>query len=300
MPFVPLTSDGLTIACFLVDHDWPGQFSVSYFFGGDVAAGLSNRESRRPEAEALLLSVALKIVAEEDEAQALRHTLATLGKGWVGLPLLADQFLGADYASTDARAHHAQRLIDLSDPMIVAHDAALIADHTYAPLVVGHITQLPELEPLNGTSALCAATLTEDSPWEFRIGVHPSIMAAIVTGTWPAELVPDWQRRPTQAPVHGLEFGRIGHQREQTIAQEERALTWTAEAGFTLAGKTELATLLGFFLASRGTWTPFDASLWFTPGTPTAEAPHAILSPASPVASVVASGAAAYRGGILA
>lgn len=274
MPFVSLTSDDLTIACFLVEHDWPGQFSVSHFFGGDVAAGLSNRESRRPEGEAMLLSVALKIVAEETDAQALRHTLATLGKGWVGLPLLADQFLGADYASTAARTYHAQRLIDLTDPLIVAHDATLAPDHIYAPLVVGHITQLPELEPLSGKDAMCSATLTEDSPWEFRVGVHPTIMAAIVSGTWPASLQPDWQRRPTQAPVHGLKFDRIGLQREQTIAQEERALTWTAEVGFTLTSKAELATLLGFFIASRGTWTPFDAPLWFEPGTPTAEAPH--------------------------
>ncbi len=271
MPFATLTSDGLSILCLLVDHDWKEtQFAVSHYFPDDITAGLSNRESRRPEAEALLLSVGIKIIADSDEAQDLRQTLATLGKGWVGVPLLNDQFLGADYATAGARAYAPQRFLDLTAPAIVADGDSLTAEHTYAPLVVGHITELPPIEPISGTAALCAATLTEDSPWDFRLGIN----ATIAAGTWPEVLLPDWSTPPTQTPVHGLEFARIGLQREQTIAQEERAFVWASESSFTLADKTELATLLGFFLASRGRWTPFDGSLGFTPGTPTAEAPN--------------------------
>jgi hypothetical protein len=272
--FVPLSSDALDIVCFLVEHDWQTKFSVSHFFPADVTAGLSGRENRTPEAEALLLSVGLRIWAEETEAQALRQTLATLGKAWVGVPLLADQFLGADKATPGARIYAPQRLLDLTSPAIVAADATLVADHTYAPLVVGHITDLPKLEPASGALALCSAILTEDSPWAFRIGVPAAILAALLAGTWPVALLPDWSSPPTQTPVHGLDFARIGQQREQTIADEERAFTWTAEAGFTLCDKTDIATLIAFFLLCRGLSSPFDASLWFTPGTATAEAPH--------------------------
>lgn len=270
MPLSTLTSDGLSIACLLFEHDWHTEYAVSHFFPTDIAEGLSGRESRRPEAEALLLTVGVKIWAQDDEAQALRQALATLGTGWVGVPLLADQFLGADVATTGARIYAPQRYIDLTVPAIVAADAALTADHVYAPLVVGHITELPSIEPAAGALALCGLTLTEDSPWAFRIGINASVAATL----FPAALEPDWSSLPTQQPVHGLSFERIGRQREQTIAGEERALVWTCQADFTLTDKTEIATLLAFFLANRGSWGSFAAPLWFTPGTETGDAPH--------------------------
>ncbi len=276
MPFQTLSSDGLSITCFLVEHDWQTAFTVSHFFPVDIAEGLSARENRAPQAEAMLLSVGLQIWAESDEAQALRQALATVGTAWVGLPLLADSFVGSDYAVAGARVYEAARLIDLTAPAIVDPTAvSLTAGHTYAPLVVGHITQLPQIEPASGTLALCSAVLTEDSPWTFRVGINAAVVATLSAGTWPAALSPDWSSPPTQTPIAGLKFDRIGQQREQTIADQESALRWTCDAGFSLCDKTELATLLGFFLLSRGPWSPFAAPLWYTPGTPTAEAPHA-------------------------
>lgn len=270
MPFSTLSSDGLSITCFLPEVDWQAKFAVSFFFAGDVTAGLSDRESRTPEAEALLLTLTATVAAEDAEAQALRQVFATLGKGWVGFPLLADSFLGAEAATSGARAFTPQRLLDLTVPAIVPNSGPLDPAHTYAPLVVGHITELPPLVPLSGALALCAVTLTEDSPWEFRLAAA----LAPAAGAFPAALLPDWTSPPTQTPVHGLEFGRIGQQREHTIAGEERAFRWTVEAGFTLVDKTEIATLIGFFAVCRGQWAPFTAPLWFTPGTATAEAPH--------------------------
>lgn len=276
MPFQTLTSDSLSIVCLLVDHDWETQFSVSHYFPVDVTEGLSARENRLPQAEAMLLSVSVQIFADADEAQALRQTFATLGKSWVGLPLLADSFLGGDYATAGARVYEAQRLINLTHPAIVdPSTTTLNAGDTYAPLVVGHITELPQIAPLNGTLAVCAAVLTEDSPWTFRIGINSAVVATLTAGTWPAALSPDWSSAPTQTPVAGLKYERIGSQREQTIADEESAFRWTCDTTFTLCTRTELATLLGFFLVSRGPWQPFASPLWYTPGTPTAEAPHA-------------------------
>lgn len=270
MPFTSLSSDGLAIACLLFEHDWTTALTVSHFFPTNIVDGLSGRESRRPEAEALLLTLGVQIWAEDDEAQALRQALATLGTGWVGVPLLADQFLGADYGAAGARIYTAQRLINLTSPAIVAAGSALNAGDTYAPLVVGHITELPEIQPPSGALALCQLTLTEDSPWAFRVGLNATHAATV----FPTALEPDWTSPPTQQPVHGLSFERIGHQREQTIAGEERALVWTCKARFALLSKTEIATLLAFFLATRGSWGAFSAPLWFMPGTETGEAPH--------------------------
>lgn len=271
MSVTTLASDGLSIQCLLFEHDWNTEFAVSHFIPTDIAEGLSGRESRRPEAEALLLTVGVKIWAEDDDAQTLRQTLATLGTGWVGVPILADQFLGADVAAAGARIYAPQRYINLTTPAIVAADASLNAGDTYAPLVAGHITELPSIEPAAGGLALCGLTLTEDSPWTFRIGINAILGSPTA---WPEALEADWSSPPTQQPVHGLNFERIGRQREQTIAGEERALVWTCTAGFTLTDKPEVATLLAFFLANRGSWGAFAAPLWFTPGTGTGDAPH--------------------------
>lgn len=271
MPFATLTSDGLSIACFLAPHDWNKALSISHYFPTDLIAGLSNRESRRPEAEALLLTAAVKLRVKADEAQALRQQLATLAAGWVGLPIWGDRFLGADKAVFGARLYAPQRLIDLTAPEIVASTASLHATHTYAPLLVGHITDLPALAPIAGGAADCVFTMTEDSPWAFRIGAQ----IAPAAGTWPATLRPDWNSPPSEQPARALKFERIGMQREQTIAGLESAFVWKSEATFRAFDRASASTLLGFFIACRGRWQPFDAPLWFTPGTPTAEAPHA-------------------------
>lgn len=271
MPFVTLQSEGLSIVCFLVEHDWETKFSVSHYFPAAITAGLTNREERVPQAEAMLLTVGVDILAEAEEAQALRETFATLGKSWVGVPILADAFLGADSANPEYRIYAPQKLLDLTAPAIVPATATLVPDHEYAPLVVGHVTELPDLNPLSGNLAVCPMTLTEDSPWAFRVGAF----TAVSPGTWPDILIPDWSSAPTQTPVSGLEFGRIGLLREQTIAHEEMAFQWTVESTFGLSGKREISTLVAFFASSRGPYLPFDASLWFTPGEATATAPHA-------------------------
>lgn len=270
MPFVTLNSDGLSIVCALVAPDLSRPASLSFYFPADITDGLSGRESRRPEAESQLLTLAHRLELADAAAQELRQTLATLGKSWVGVPIYLDTFLGADAAVAGKRTFAPQRLIDLTVPAIVAADAVLDGAHLYAPLVVGHLTDLPELEPLDAGRSLCEFVLTEDSPWEFRIGSA----VAPAAGTFPASLLPNWLTPPTQTPEHGLQFGRIGQQRERTIEGEERATRWRCDAGFWLKSKTEIATFLGFFIASRGQWAPFDAPLWYQPGVATAQAPH--------------------------
>jgi hypothetical protein len=267
MTFTTLSSETLQIVCFLPEADWSKSISISHSFAGDVTEGLSNREGRRPRAEQQMLSAGVMLTLAGDEAQELRNTLATLGKSWVGVPLWVDKFIGADYAG---RIYDARKLIDLTISSIVSASSTLDATHIYAPLLVGHITSLPDIEPINGTLAQCRFTLTEDSPWDYRIGISTTATA----GVWPSSLLPNWSSPPTETPVSGLTFDGIGQQRERVIGNEEAAFRWTSKAGFTLLSKAEIATLLAFFVASRGQWQSFTAPFWYKPGTATANAPH--------------------------
>jgi hypothetical protein len=270
LSFPILYSDSLSIICLLTPADWSMDVSVSHLFAARVTSGLSDREDRVPEAEQMLLTAFCGISAEGSEAQALRNMLATLGTGWVGYPLWMDQFSG----DSAPKCYAAQRIIDLTAPAILAAGATLDSSHTYAPLLVGHITELPPIRPSDGDdAATCEFTVTEDSPWDFRIG--PAVSMEI--GTWPTALSPDWSDAPVETPVRELEFERIGYLRQQVIGQQERALRWTSKAGFTMLSGEEIGTLIGFYSACRGPWKPFDSAFWYTPGDPTQNAPHSSM-----------------------
>lgn len=265
MSIVTLSSDGLDIACVLFEHDWKAASSISHRFPCSITAGQSGREGRRPKDEALRFSVAVHLTLDDDDAQEFRQFLATLGTGWVGIPIWRDKRLGVDWAN---RIYDPQRLIDLTVPAILATGAELDDTHLYAPLVVGHIDELPELSAVTNHLTEFTFTLTEDSPWAFRVGIN----AAGVAGTWP-DIDPDWSESPVDQPDKPLAFSQIGEQRERNIDDEEIAFRWGQQARFTLVGNAEVRDLLAFFVASQGPRRAFSSPWWLTPGTPTAEAP---------------------------
>lgn len=269
MSIVTLTSDGLDIACVKFLHDWSVKLSINYRFPGELTSGLSGREERRPGDEALRLTAGVRLSLEPAEADALRQFFATVGKGWIGIPLWNDVMTGAEWAAGQA-IHAPQRLLDLTGDVIVEASAGLEPENLYAPLLVGHIDELPTLELFDDTRADVAFTLFEDSPWAFRIGIN----SAGTAGLWPSALVPDWTSPPRDVPAHGLTFAPLGEGRERTIDGEERAFRWSQDAEFWLNGRGEVRTLLAFFLASQGQRQPFVAPWWFKPGTATAETPH--------------------------
>lgn len=267
MPISTLTSDGLSIACLLLQHDWTARLSVAHNFPVNVTRGVSGREGRSPGDEALRFTAAVHLQLEPTDADALRQKLATLGKGFVGIPLWMDQLLEADWSTA---IYDPERLIDLTSPAIVNKGSSLTSGHTYAPLLVGHIDELPPLTPLDDQHCELTFTLIGDAPWDLRIGIN----ATGTSGTWPASLVPDWTSSPVDTPEHGLRFEQVGDQRERTIEGEEQAFRWSQEADFWLSSRTEVRTLLAFFLASQGPRMAFDQPWWFKPGTATAETPH--------------------------
>ncbi len=267
MAIVSLTSDGLTIACLFLNHDWSAQLSVSHVFRGTIDAGVSGREGRRPGDEAFRLTAAVHLQLDPAEGTALRQTLATLAEGYVGVPLWNDVLLEADWST---RVYEAERIVDLDSPIILAKDAILTAGRHYAPLLVGHIDELPTITPIDDTHCELSFTVVGDAPWEFRIGINGTAS----TGLWPSTLVPDWTSSPTDTPEHGLRFDQIGDQRTRTIEGQERAFRWNQEAEFWLTSRTEVRTLLAFFLVSQGQRQPFEQPWWFKPGAATAEAPH--------------------------
>jgi hypothetical protein len=267
MPVVNLTSDGLDITVLTFPHEWSASLSLSHRFPGSVTSGQSKREGRRPKGEDLRHKAAVHLVIEGDDAQEFRATLATLGSGWVGLPLWMDQHPGADWA---ARKYDPQRLFNLTAGTVVATGSALTADHVYAPLLVGHIDELPPMPADSAEVADLTFTLVEDSPWEFRIGIN----ATVAAGTFPAALAPDWTSAPEDKPLIDLEFDSIGDQRERTIDNTETIFRWGQSATFTLRDAAEIRSLLAFFYASEGLRRKFQIPWWFKPGDALAEAPH--------------------------
>lgn len=267
MPIHALNSDGLDIKVIAFPHQWSAALSVAHRRPSTVTTGKSGRESRRPKSEDTRHVVAVHLTLTGDDAQACRQMLATLSDGWVGLPIWLDARTGAEWG---ARIYDPERLINLTTPAIIAKGSALNAGDTYAPLLVGHFEgELPELPADSEQQVDFSFSIFEDSPWELRIGINE----AGVPGAFPASIKPDWTGPTRQLPMHGLEFGQIGEQRERTIEGQEMAFRWSQEAGFTLT-RGQVRTLLAFFAASEGVRRKFTAPLWFAPGIATAEAPH--------------------------
>lgn len=262
-----LSFSGQSILCLLDPLDWSGGVRIRHALPVSIEEGLSGRENRRAEAEALRLTVTASYFLDGEEAQALRVALASLYGGRLGLPLWVDALSGAEWAS---RIYDPEIIIDLTAPALLAKGATLNPAHLYAPLVVGRLEQSPELAPFTGEHAGATLTVVEDGPHAWRVGAN----ALAASGTWPALLAPDWSEPPTETARGGIERQTYGRGRESAIEGAERAFRWGEEARFQLASRDELRALLAFFLASQGQRTPFTQAWWWRPGTPTAQAPH--------------------------
>jgi hypothetical protein len=266
MPIADLNFLGLDIRCLLSPHEWSTNFVLIPRFPSDVTAGETDREGRRAEDEALRFNVQLHLLTMDADAQALRVAKATLGTGWVGVPVWPDRQLGATWAD---RALDPQVLIDLTAVALVAHDAVLDPTHTYAPLLVGHVDTFGETSVLTRGMGDEKLVITGDAPWEFRIGVN----AVVASGTFPESLAPSWVSEPIERALQGVTFEQIGEQRVRMAENVEKPFKWAQDAEFLLASRADLRTFLGFFLASQGPRKNFDQPWWFTPGDATPEAP---------------------------
>lgn len=262
-----LPSDGISVACLLFPHEWSEPLTISHRRPMRITDGLSGREGRRPKSEVGLNSIKVHLVLKGDQAQAFRQMLAALEDGWVGIPIWRDRLLGSEWSS---RVYNPQRLINLTDPVIVAAGSSLNAEDEYAPLVVGHIDELPNLPADTEDMAAFSFTLTEDSPWEFRIGVN----AAVDPDVWPSALRPAWTSSPKEEPITGVSYRQVGDMRERVAEGTEQAFRWSQEAQFVLKSANDVALLLGFWEACRGELKAFDQPWWFRPGTSAPEAPH--------------------------
>ncbi len=267
MPVVTLTVATLDIAVLLFPHEWSAALSIAHRFPGSVTAGQSGREGRRPEGEDIRHTLAVHLVNIEAEAQAFRQHLATIGKGWVGVPLWQAQHTGAELA---AAIYAPAYLFNFTTGAVVAGDSVLVADDDYAPLLVGHIDQLPAEAADSAEIADFSFTIVEDSPWGFRIAINEEGEA----GTFPEEIQPDWNSGAEEKGERDLVFDQIGSQRERTIDNEESVFRWGQSAPFTLKNAGEIRALLAFFAASEGLRRKFTTPWWFKPGDATAEAPH--------------------------
>ena len=266
MSFPIVTHNGNTIALLTPSPNMGAGYSIAYTVATSLDEGLGGRESRRIRHEALRLEQTATYIFEATEADAFRKMLPNLGTAYVGVPLWCDALLGSQWSD---RIHDAQYLVRFSDNAIVSSGISLDANTYYAPLLVGRLKDKPSGAALNEQVLELTLTVTEDSPWEYRIGPKDTVSNA----TFPGNLAPDWTSVEDRW-ADGIELERIGDGRVSSLDGEEKAPKWGEVAGFTLGSRSEIRTMVGFFAAARGRWASFTAPLWFRPGTSTAAVPH--------------------------
>lgn len=268
MSVVVRTFLGREVVCLLFPPAWGEQaMAIEHRTRTGVTEGLSGREERSAAGSTLRLQVSLSIQLDAAEAHALRTGLAQLGDRMVGIPLWPDLLVGGQWSG---RLYDAEAIYDFSAAAIIAKGSALVAGNLYAPLVIGHLDNLPEILADRPDMGRAELQLTEDSPR----GMAVAINAATASGTWPVGLDPNWQSAPTDRPLDGLQYEEIGGGRERLIEGSEKAFRWGQEAEFLLDDRDRLRSMLGFFQASQGDRVPFEMPWWFRPGENLAITPH--------------------------
>ena len=249
----------IALLLFLPNVSEPGSHTIIYAHETEIEEGNSGRENREPQRDWLRLEQSCYYTLQAVEAGALRSGLAALGDKLVGVPVWCDRLTGGQWAD---RIHTPGYLVRLCD-------AELVAGTEYAPLLVGKLKNRPEIEAWTVDGGQGLIVVTEDSPPAYRLTPNATPDAA----TWPATLAPRWTR-VIERSEDGRRYEQIGRGRERVVDGRETAVYWGQEADFLLHSRTQIRTLLGFFLATKGRTGAFVTPWWFQPGADEPATPH--------------------------
>ncbi|MDR1283291.1 MAG: DUF2460 domain-containing protein, partial [Opitutaceae bacterium] len=244
---------------------------MRYSFSTDILTGETGRETRIPQFLEMRLEQVFSLTLGKADAADLRTLLATIGDGLVGVPLWMDILAAASWADRIQDTANALRL-DTATVIPSAHVPGLPPATPCAPLLVGRITQRPDIDA-TGTEAgnVGEITIREDSPAALRVRINAQETS---TAAWPPSIAPAWTRVIDRSE-DGLSLSTIGAGREQAVDGQERAPRWGQEADFLLHPREQIRAFLAFFAAVRGRLSSFTMPWWFTPGPNTTETPHA-------------------------
>ena len=265
----------ITLLDFLAD--WTEGVRVQHRIASEVTTLESGQEIRRASAASMLLTQAFDILLTEDEAEELRIAHGDMqASDYIAAPLHPDAWPKAEYAAK--RKYDPQFVVNFEEGSGVevypADSIPVNPPYKYlAPLLVGKLLTEIRFKAINENQAKARVTLAEDSPYAFRIEARDMDLG----NDWPAELSPDWKSEITEIARNGFKRTQIGSLRERQTDGDERVNWWERAATFLLL-EDEIATLLDFWSGKLGMVRSFLAPAWFTPGTPTQDAPHGFAS----------------------
>lgn len=227
--------------------------SVAHTFETLAVEGLTGVESRAPSYEAYRIRLTQTFIMPLDEAAALRLMLGSIGEMRLGLPLWMDDLPASSYLSE--RIYASQYYVSYDVNGNVAINS--LAYPKTVGLVVGRLVDLPAINPINGTDARVTFTLQEDSPWAMRVGTNASAPSSFI-------FQPDWSALVDESKWR-IESTPIGHGREAAISGQESYRKLGQEADLVLMSRTEIAQLIAFFEAHRGSHGSFTMPIWYNP-----------------------------------
>lgn len=241
---------GHDLRLFLPDPNWESELELVHRLKAEVEAGTTGRENRWRRRQSLIHELAATWWLEREATEELQGALWTMGDQYYGVPLTVDK--SADAAAWADRIYDAEWVLNYDDTGYeILAKAAIPPNPTYeylAPLLVGRLDKRPQLRAFNETESTFSLRLLERSPWGFRIA--PAAQA--VGDDWPESLPANWDERPVDQTDDVLIYDDLGDGRIEAVDGQEGVTRRRQKFGMLLVDRTEIRTLLNFFVARQG------------------------------------------------
>lgn len=270
---------GHDLSLFLPDPNWASAVEVTYRLAARVDQGRTGRENRKPKYLQIRHELSAAWVLRKADTAALQSALYGLQlttmpskRVYIGIPMFMDQLSPKRWSE---RVHDAAWVInyDASGYTIYASTDLPVtpAFQWFAPLLVGRLENRPKLKANTDESSSLTLKILERSPWDFRIGPAPE---GVTPADWP-ELLVDWSNRPVDWTEDGLDYDDVGAGRVECLDGQEKVMRRGQELTVRLRSRSEIRSLLNFFLARKGRTQSFFAPWQLRAGADSIENPHA-------------------------
>jgi len=243
---------------YLLD-DWPNwsqPVELTAELPRHLEAGITQRETRRPQSDRLRLALRYQSHVSGQALWNLRDALQALSTEPVLCPLWIASLTEGD---TPAISAEYWVVFTTSSVSIVHFSAAPFSGQSF-PLMVGRLTQVPDVEPIGGTDALVSFSFSENSTEALVFPAYTPPSGPTTQGTarpvWPFR--PDWKTDPTGGLAgRAIDRSTIGQGRVSADAYFTQPSITALEHHFTLSGAEalQLVTMLAN-LGANTVWVP--------------------------------------------
>ncbi len=203
-----ITFNGESLLLFLAPVDWAEGVAITHRLDSEVEEGLTGLESRRPRYGALRLEMTFTALVTGADVGAIREGLRSAAMLRVAVPLWPDLL---EAGTSAAGVFTAPNVVQWNmDTGVFAVNKAAALHPLRAPLLIGRLSDEPEMEVLGGGLIAVTMKVVEDSPYAERIGLN----ALDVGDDWPTDLMPDWKKNAAGIQ-HRAEAQQVGEGRER-------------------------------------------------------------------------------------